>query len=163
MRSRLETPSHHRARACKWIRNPLSGRAAFTRAANCGNGVGSLVRFSREIIVVSLASVRNIKFRGINQFLEYCNMYAAYCACVGGARVFSESARQIVGRVSDVEAGSRSINRKIIHVEVSFRRNHANCTEQTYYSARARKIKVRARNTERMDFKIRFHCRAVLL
>lgn len=44
---------------------------AFTRAANCGNGVGSLVRFSRQIIVVSLAGVRNVKSRGINQFAEY--------------------------------------------------------------------------------------------
>lgn len=29
-------------------------RAAYTRAANCGNGVGSLVRFSRKLIVVLL-------------------------------------------------------------------------------------------------------------
>jgi len=57
--------------ARKCIRNPLSGRAAFTRAANCGNGVGSLVRFSRQIIVVSLVGVRKVKSRGINQFAEY--------------------------------------------------------------------------------------------
>jgi len=44
---------------------------ARAHAANCGNRVGSLARFSREIIVVSLASVRNVKSGGINQFVKY--------------------------------------------------------------------------------------------